>query len=110
MRSEEGERAVAISSLRRRLGVMTVRCQAHCHHLADRNDNLGGAAASRWRPRRREGGLKVSICHEKILLHPQLGDQPSRDFCTSCRDGNPDSWCRFFSNKLQQKLINFLIR
>ena len=28
MRSEEGERAVAISSLRRRLGVMTVRCQA----------------------------------------------------------------------------------
>ena len=42
---------------------------------------------------------------EKNLLHLQLGDQPSRDFCTSCRDGNPDSWCRFFSNKLQQKLI-----
>ena len=80
-------------------------CPTHCHHLADRNDDLWAAAASRWRPRRREGGLKVSICHEKILLHPQLGDQPSRDFCTSCRDGNPDSWCRFFSNKLQQKLI-----
>ena len=33
---------------------------SHCHHLADRNDDLGAAAASRWRPRRREGGLKVS--------------------------------------------------
>ena len=28
MRTEEGERAVAIASLRRRLGIMTVRCQA----------------------------------------------------------------------------------
>ena len=28
LRSEEGERAMAISALRRRLGVLTVRCQA----------------------------------------------------------------------------------
>ena len=29
MRTEEGERSLAISSLRRRLRVLTVRCQAH---------------------------------------------------------------------------------
>ena len=46
MRSEEGERAVAISSLRRRLGVMTVRCQASS--LLGRLETLGpgGAAAA----------------------------------------------------------------
>ena len=51
------------------------------------------------------GGCWVMYTIENNLLHLQLGDQPSRDFCTSCRDGNPDSWCRFFSNRLQQKLI-----
>ena len=46
MRSEEGERAVAIASLRRRLGVMTVRCQASS--LLGRMETLGpgGAAAA----------------------------------------------------------------
>ena len=46
MRSEEGERAVAIAALRRRLGVMTVRCQASS--LLGRMETLGpgGAAAA----------------------------------------------------------------
>ena len=39
MRSEEGERAEAIASLRRRLGVMTVRCQASS--LLGRMETLG---------------------------------------------------------------------
>ena len=50
MRTEEGERAVAISSIRRRLGVMTVRCQASS--LLGRLESLGpgGGAATgrRW--------------------------------------------------------------
>ena len=43
---EEGERAVAIASLKRRLGVMTVRCQASS--LLGRMETLGpgGAAAA----------------------------------------------------------------
>ena len=46
LRSEEGERAVAIAALRRRLGVMTVRCQASS--LLGRMETLGpgGAAAA----------------------------------------------------------------
>ena len=39
MRSEEGERAMAISALRRRLGVMIVRCQASS--LLGRLETLG---------------------------------------------------------------------
>ena len=50
MRSEEGERAVAISALRRRLGVLTVRCQALS--LLGRLEVLGpgtaAAAGRRW--------------------------------------------------------------
>ena len=50
MRSEEAERAIAISSLRRRLGVATVRAQ--CHSLLGRLETLGpGTAAAsnrRW--------------------------------------------------------------
>ena len=49
-RSEEAERAVAISSLRRRLGVATVRAQ--CFSLLGRLETLGpGTAAAsnrRW--------------------------------------------------------------
>ena len=50
MKSEEAERATAISSLRRRLGVATVRAQ--CHSLLGRLETLGpGTAAAsnrRW--------------------------------------------------------------
>jgi hypothetical protein len=50
MRSEEGERAMAISALRRRLGVLTVRCQALS--LLGRLEVLGpgtaAAAGRRW--------------------------------------------------------------
>ena len=50
MRTEEGERSLAISGLRRRLGVLTVQCQAHS--LLGRLEVLGpGAAAAagrRW--------------------------------------------------------------
>ena len=49
-RSEEAERAIAISSLRRKLGVATVRAQ--CHSLLGRLETLGpGTAAAsnrRW--------------------------------------------------------------
>ena len=50
MRSEEGERAIAISALRRRLGVLTVKCQALS--LLGRLEVLGpgtaAAAGRRW--------------------------------------------------------------
>ena len=50
MRTEEGERSLAISSLRRRLGVQAVRCQAHS--LLGRLESLGpgstAAAGRRW--------------------------------------------------------------
>ena len=50
MRTEEGERSLAISALRRRLGVLTVRCQAHS--LLGRLESLGpgatAAAGRRW--------------------------------------------------------------
>ena len=50
MRTEEGERSLAISGLRPRLGVLTVKCQAHS--LLGRLEVLGpGAAAAagrRW--------------------------------------------------------------
>ena len=49
-RSEDGERAVAISALRRRLGVLTVKCQ--CISLLGRLEVLGpgtaAAAGRRW--------------------------------------------------------------
>ena len=44
MRTEEGERSIAISSIRRRLGVMTVRCQANS--LLGRLETLGGGEAA----------------------------------------------------------------
>ena len=48
MRSEEGERAMTISSLRRRVGVMAVRCQVSS--LLGRLETLGpGGAAARGR-------------------------------------------------------------
>ena len=40
MRTEEAERSIAVSSIRRRLGVMTVRCQANS--LLGRMETLGG--------------------------------------------------------------------
>ena len=50
MRTEEGERSLAISALRRRLGVQTVKCQAHS--LLGRLESLGpgstAAAGRRW--------------------------------------------------------------
>ena len=50
MRTEEGERSLAISGLRRRLGVLTVKCQAHS--LLGRLEALGpgssAAAGRRW--------------------------------------------------------------
>ena len=56
MRSEEGERAMAISALRRRLGVLTVRCQALS--LLGRLEVLGpgtaAAAGRRWHARELE--------------------------------------------------------
>ena len=48
LRSEEGERAVAIATLQRRLGVMTVKCQANS--LLGRLETLGpGGAATAGR-------------------------------------------------------------
>ena len=44
MRTEEGERSIAVSSIRRRLGVMTVRCQANS--LLGRMETLGGGGAA----------------------------------------------------------------
>ena len=56
MRSEEGERAVAISALRRRLGVLTVRCQSLS--LLGRLEVLGpgtaAAAGRRWQAKELE--------------------------------------------------------
>ena len=50
MRTEEGERSLAISALRRRLGVLTVKCQAYS--LLGRLETLGpgatAAAGRRW--------------------------------------------------------------
>ena len=48
--------------------------------------------------------MNVSYCHEKILLHLQLGDQPSRDFCTSCREAAIPTAGADFSNELHQQL------
>ena len=42
---------------------------------------------------------------EKDLLHLKLGDQPSRDFCTSCREEVSRQLVQIFSNELHQKLI-----
>ena len=51
MRGEEAKRSIAVSSIRRRLGVMTVRCQSSS--LLGRLETLGpgGAAAAgrRWK-------------------------------------------------------------
>ena len=50
MRTEEGERSLAISALRRRLGVLTVKCQTYS--LLGRLETLGpgatAAAGRRW--------------------------------------------------------------
>ena len=44
MRTEEGERSLAISSLRRRLGVLAVKCQTHS--LLGRLETLGPGATA----------------------------------------------------------------
>ena len=67
LRTEEGERSLAISALRRRLGVLTIRCEA-CLCLLGRLETIGlgsSAAAGRrwqaaelersWRPEGRRG-------------------------------------------------------
>ena len=48
----------------------------HCHHLADRI--LSFSSLQRRRRRRRRAGvrLRVSICHEKCLLHLNQGSPP----------------------------------
>ena len=50
LRTEEGERSLAISTLRRHFGVLTVRCQAHS--ILGRLEALGpgatAAAGRRW--------------------------------------------------------------
>ena len=47
MRTEEGERSLAISGLRRRLGVLTVKCQAHSL-LEVLGPGAAAAAGRRW--------------------------------------------------------------
>ena len=56
MRSEEGERAMAISALRRRLGVMIVRCQASS--LLGRLETLGPGGAAAAGRRQQAGDLE----------------------------------------------------
>ena len=46
MRSEEGERSLAIAGLRRRLGVLTVRCQAMSLEVL--GPGASAAAGRRW--------------------------------------------------------------
>ena len=72
MRSEEGERAVAISSLRRRLGVMTVRCQASS--LLGRLETLGPGGAAAVGRRQQAGDLerrwrRESQAHQLATIH-----------------------------------------
>ena len=72
MRSEEGERAVAISSLRRRLGVMTVRCQASS--LLGRLETLGPGGAAAVGRRQQAGDLerrwrRESRAHQLATIH-----------------------------------------
>ena len=72
MRSEEGERAVAISSLRRRLGVMTVRCQASS--LLGRLETLGPGGAAAVGRRQQAGDLerrwrRESQSHQLATIH-----------------------------------------
>ena len=72
MRSEEGERAVAISSLRRRLGVMTVRCQASS--LLGRLETLGSGGAAAAGRRQQAGELerrwrRESEAHQLATIH-----------------------------------------
>ena len=50
------------------------------------------------------GGCWVMYTIENNLLHLQLGDQPSRDFCTSCREEESRQLVQIFSNELHQKL------
>ena len=72
MRSEKGERAVAISSLRRRLGVVTVCCQASS--LLGRLETLGpGAAAAVGRRQQaadlERGWRRESQAHQLATIH-----------------------------------------
>ena len=67
MRSEEGDRAMAISALRRRLGVMIVRCQASS--LLGRLETMGsGKEVEKGDPGSPDGhhlqleGAAVRIC------------------------------------------------
>ena len=55
-RTEEGERAVAISALRRRLGVMAVKCQASS--LLGRLETLGPGGTAALRRRQQAGELE----------------------------------------------------
>ena len=65
MRSEEGERAVAISSLRWRLGVMTVRCQASS--LLGRLETLGPGGAAAVGRRQQAGDIIVNLNSRKYM-------------------------------------------
>ena len=57
LRTEEGERLIAISSIRRRLGVMTVRCQANS--LLGRLETLGGGGGGGAAAGRRKYAAEV---------------------------------------------------
>ena len=71
MRSEEGERAVAISSLRRRLGVMTVRCQASS--LLGRLETRWGCSSREAATGRRSGEeVEKRVPGSPAGYHPQL--------------------------------------
>ena len=56
VRTEEAERAVAVASIRRRLGVMTVRCQASS--LLGRLETLGPGGAAAVGRRQQAGALE----------------------------------------------------
>ena len=50
----------------------------HCHHLADRTDDISCSSLQvlRRRPPGGRTGFKVSICHETNLLHLNQGSPP----------------------------------
>ena len=56
LRSEEAERAMAVSALRRRLGVMAVRCQASS--LLGRLETLGPGGTAALGRRKQSGDLE----------------------------------------------------
>ena len=79
-KTEEGERAVAISSLRRRLSVMAVKCQASS--LLGRLETLGPGGTAALRRRQQAAGLERAWHMEN-----QAQLQATRDGFRSLRSG-----------------------